>query len=134
MEQSKTERFCPACAPLAQCIRKARRNPHQGYDSVIQTAAELAADGSIELLAGDCPLEEADEVLRQEKHYTVCHYLRCRSCGAVYFVGACIRGQPIFRREEPLDHEKLSRLLWGRCGSYFGEKRPFAKRQTGDRS
>lgn len=110
---------CPACAPLARLMNERYGRPYSKYDAVIRAASELTDSGALELLAGDCPLGEADAVLRAERHFTVCHYLRCRSCGAVYFAGACIRGQPVFRQEETLDEQKLSRLLWGRCGSYF---------------
>ncbi len=110
---------CFACAPLARLMEGLYDRAYSQYDAVIRAASELTESGALELLAGDCPLGEVDAVLRAERHFTVCHYLRCRSCGAVYFAGACIRGQPVFRREETLDEKKLGRLLWGRCGSYF---------------
>lgn len=40
----------------------------------------------MELFASDCPLEDTDAVLDAEQHYTVCHYVRCRRCGALYFL------------------------------------------------
>ena len=107
---------CPSCEPLAARLREAAGNPHRRYIPVLQTAMELERQGALELFAGDCPLEEAGDVLEAEEHYTVCHYLRCRSCGAVWFVGACIRGEPKYRRVDDITREPLDTLLWGRCG------------------
>ena len=84
---------------------------------------ELERQGDIELYAGDCPLEGADAVLDAEKHYTVCHYMQCRSCGALYFVGACIRGTPVFRQVADIKKENLDTRLWGRCGTYYLQKK-----------
>lgn len=110
---------CSCCAALARRLEEAERDPHREYDAVLRMAADLIQEGAVELFAGDCLLEEADEVLRAERHYTVCHYLRCRACGAVYFVGACIRGKPVYRRVTNLKEENLSFRLWGRRGSFF---------------
>ena len=77
----------------------------------------------MELYAGDCPLEDTGAVLDAEQHYTVCHYMQCRSCGALYFVGACIRGTPVFRQVEDIRKENLGTRLWGRCGTYYLQKK-----------
>ena len=82
-------------------------------------AKELISQGKLELFAGDCPLEDADRILNAEQHFTVCHYLRCRTCGNLYYVGACIRGKPVFRRVTDLEAERVGFRLWGRCGTYF---------------
>ena len=71
---------------------------------------------------GDCPLEDADGILASEQHLTVCHYLRCKSCGSLYYVGACIRGKPVFRRVTDQDTERIAFRLWGRCGTFFENK------------
>ncbi len=118
-EPLQSETSCQGCAPLTQAMRKAGRDPHKGYDAVIRAAAALTAAGSLELFVGDCPLEEAEEALNSERHYTVCHYLRCRTCGSLYFVGACVRGRPVYRRVEGWRQENLAFRLWGRCGSFF---------------
>ena len=110
---------CAFCAPLADEIGKLAADPRRQYARALQTARALEQQGAVELLAGDCPLAETDAVLAAEEHYTVCHYLRCRRCGAVYFLGACVRGQPIGWRVEDLTQEKLLPRLWGRCGSWF---------------
>lgn len=52
----------------------------------------------MDLYAGDCPLEDTNAVLDAEQHYTVCHYMRCRSCGAFYFVGAGVEST-IYRKK-----------------------------------
>lgn len=118
MEQSKAV-FCPHCAALAGQLEKAKGDPGRGYAPTLQMVMEMEQSKVIELFAGDCPLEDVDEVLYAEQHYTVCHYLRCKACGAIYFVGACIRGKPVYRRVEDLSRENLAFRLWGRCGSYF---------------
>ncbi|WP_347477077.1 hypothetical protein [Enterocloster clostridioformis] len=48
---------------------------------------ELERKGVMELFAGDCPLGDIDAVLGTERHYTVCRYMQCLSCGAVYLAG-----------------------------------------------
>ena len=46
-----------------------------------------------------------------------------RSCGTLYFVGACIRGTPVFRQVEDIRKENLGTQLWGRCGTYYLQKK-----------
>lgn len=43
-----------------------------------------------------------------EKENIVYHYVRCRRCGALYFMGACIRGTPVFRQVEKIQKENLA--------------------------
>ncbi len=108
---------CPVCSAWESRLLEAGKAPRREYMPIIEMFQELERRGVVELLAGDCPLEEAARVLEAEQHYTVCHYLQCKSCGAVYFVGACIRGTPIYRKVDRLDWDKIRRQLWGRCGS-----------------
>lgn len=110
---------CPSCGPLAARINEAKLDPHRQYAPMIKDLTALEQRGIIELLAGDCPLEDTLEVLTAERHYTVCHYLRCRSCGAIYFIGACIRGNPVYRRVENMAEENADFRLCGRCGSCY---------------
>ncbi|MBS6397097.1 MAG: hypothetical protein KH452_08110 [Clostridiales bacterium] len=110
---------CPACSRLADQIKEANCDPHRQYMPMLKALIKLEQQGMIELFAGDCPLEDAPAVLDAERHYTVCHYLRCRSCGAVYFMGACIRGMPVYRRVEDMTKENLDIRLWGRYGTYY---------------
>lgn len=107
---------CPSCAPLSA---QASINSHRQYHQLLLELMERERQGLIELFAGDCPLEDANTVLEAEQHFTVCHYMRCRSCGAIYFVGACIRGTPVFRQVEDVKKENLDNRLWGRCGTYY---------------
>ena len=85
---------CPSCGQLAAQMKEDGSISHRQYDQLLQKLMELERQCDIELYAGDCPLEDTGAVLDAEQHYTICHYMRCRSCGALYFVGACIRGTP----------------------------------------
>lgn len=111
--------ICPSCGPLAAQMEEKNGSPNRRYDRLLQELMELERRGDMELFAGDCPLEETGAALDAEQHYTVCHYMRCRSCGALYFVGACIRGKPVFRRVEDIGKENLNFRLWGRCGTFY---------------
>ena len=113
------ENQCPACSKFHRLLAAKIREPWKKYDQVMETARDLVDQGTLELFAGDCPLEDADSVLNAEQHFTVCHYLRCRTCGNLYYVGACIRGKPVFRRVTDLEAERVGFRLWGRCGTYF---------------
>ena len=112
---------CPSCALLAAQMKKASGRSYRQYDQILQKLMELEQQGKMELFAGDCPLEDTDTILGAEQHYTVCQYMRCRSCGAIYFIGACIRGTPVYRKVENLRAENLDTKLWGRYGTYFSE-------------
>lgn len=111
---------CPSCVSLSA---QAGINSHCQYHQLLRELMEQERQGLIELFAGDCPLEDANAVLEAERHFTVCHYMRCRDCGAIYFVGACIRGTPVFRQVEDVKKENLDNRLWGRCGTYYSQKR-----------
>lgn len=119
----KKDLGCPSCGPLAAQMEEASGGSYRQYDQILQTLMELEAQGDMELLAGDCPLEDIDAALASERHYTVCHYLRCRRCGALYFAGACIRGRPVFRPVYDIKKENLGTRLWGRCGTYYLQKK-----------
>ena len=109
MEKENT--VCPFCGPLAAQTKESLNGSYRQYDQILRKLMEL--------FAGDCPLEDTDAVLDAEQHYTVCHYVRCRRCGALYFLGACIRGAPVFRRGPDIRKENLGTRLWGRCGTCF---------------
>ena len=49
--------------------------------------------------------------------------MQCRGCGALYFVGACIRSAPVFRQVADIREENLDTRLWGRCGTYYLQKK-----------
>lgn len=107
--------ICPSCGQLAAQMKEASGGSYRQYDQLLQKLMELERQGDMELYAGDCPLEDTSAVLDAEQHYTVCHYMRCRSCGTPYFVGACIRGAPVFRQVADIRKENLNIRLWGRC-------------------
>ena len=121
MLMEKENITCPFCGSLAAQIKRSPNGSYRQYDQILCKLMELERQGCMELFAGDCPLEDTDAVLDAEQHYTVCHYVRCRRCGALYFVGACIRGTPVFRQVEDIGKENLSTRLWGRCGTCFSQ-------------
>lgn len=112
---------CPSCALLTAQMKKASGDSYRQYGQILQKLMELEQQGKMELFAGDCPLGDTDTVLEDEQHYTVCQYMRCRSCGTIYFIGACIRGAPVYRKVENLQKENLDTRLWGRYGTYFSK-------------
>ena len=114
---------CPFCGQLAAQLKEDRSFSYRQYDQLLQKLMELERQDVMELFAGDCLLEDTDSVLDAEQHYTVCHYMRCRSCEATYLIGACIRGRPIYRRVEDIKKENLDTRLWGRCGTYYLQKK-----------
>ena len=119
----KKDLGCPSCGPLAAQMEEASGGSYRQYDQILQKLMELEQRGNMELFAGDCTLEETDAALASERHYTVCHYMRCRHCGALYFAGACIRGRPVFRQVDDIKKENLNTRLWGRCGTYYLQKK-----------
>ena len=115
--------YCPSCGQLAAQMKEDGSISYRQYDQLLQKLMELERQGDMELYAGDCPLEDTGAVLDAEQHYTVYHYMRCRGCGALYFVGACIRGAPVFRQVADIRKENLDTRLWGRCGTYYLQKK-----------
>ena len=97
---------CPSCGQLTAQMKEDSSISHRQYDQLLQKLMELERQGDMELFAGDCPLEDTGALLDAEQHYTVCHYMQCRSCGALYFVGACIRGAPVFRQVADIRKER----------------------------
>ena len=119
MLENELNKSCLSCSLLLTQMKETRSDSYRQYNRILQTLMELERKGLLELFAGDCPLEDTDTILGAEQHYTVCQYMRCRSCGAIYFIGACIRGTPIYRKVENLQAENLETRLWGRYGTYF---------------
>lgn len=77
----------------------------------------------LELIAGDCPVDEIMEELEAEKHYTIKHYYKCLECGCPFFFGACIRGEPIVEVDEPFPLPQIiKKKMWGKYGSIWNEK------------
>ena len=121
MLENELNKSCFSCGLLLTQIKETRSDSYRQYNRILQTLMELERKGLLELFAGDCPLEDTDTILGAEQHYTVCQYMRCRSCGAIYFIGACIRGAPVYRKVENLQKENLNTKLWGRYGTYFSK-------------
>ena len=115
--------ICPSCGLLSTQMKEADDGSYRQYDQILQKFMGLERQGVMELFAGDCPLEDTNAVLEAEQHYTVCHYIRCRSCGALYFMGACIRGAPVFRQVEDIKKENMDIRLWGRCGICYSQRK-----------
>lgn len=118
----KENLVCLFCGQLAAQMKEDSSISYRQYDQLLQKLMELERQGDMELYAGDCPLENTGAVLDAEQHYTVCHYMQCCSCGALYFVGACIRGAPVFRQVADIKKENMDTRLWGRCGTYYLQK------------
>ena len=108
---------CLSCGLLLTQMKETSSDSYRQYNRILQTLMKLERKGVLELFAGDCPLEDTDTILGAEQHYTVCQYMRCRSCGTLYFIGACIRGAPVYRKVENLQTENLDTKLWGRYGT-----------------
>lgn len=94
MEKENT--VCPFCGPLAAQTKESLNGSYRQYDQILRKLMELERQGRMELFAGDCPLEDTDAVLDAEQHYTVCHYVRCRRCGALYFWAPAFGARPCF--------------------------------------
>ena len=119
--EKELNKNCLSCGLLLTQMKKTNSDSYRQYDLILQILMELERKGVVELFAGDCPLEDIDTVLGAEQQYTVCQYMRCRSCGAIYFIGSCIHGSPVYRKVENLQAENLDNKLWGRYGTYFSE-------------
>lgn len=114
--------MCEKCYILKELFKSAERYPHQNYFPTIAFIKEMTKQNRIELFAGDCPLDEVERLLEEEKHYTICHYFSCKSCDQYFFIGACVRGTPIYKTMDNLEAENLDRMLWGHCGTLFEHK------------
>lgn len=115
--------MCEQCQIVSDRFIQTRNKFHKDYNAVLGLLEELEKAGRIELLAGDCLLKDATEALDSEQHFTVCHYLKCRQCGQVFFFGACIRGAPIYKLIDDFSIVNLDRMLWGKAGTCFQNKR-----------
>lgn len=111
--------MCKNCDIVNSSFKKAVSNPHGNFIPVYNFLSVLVAKKQLEIYAGDCPFEEMLTILDEEKHYTVCFYLRCPKCKRIYFFGACIRGTPVYKRIENIKQEKIDNLILGKEGIYF---------------
>jgi Icc-related predicted phosphoesterase len=111
--------MCNECFVLNELFKAADSKPHGNYTPTLAFIKKLVDQGRLEFVAGDCHIEEVDEVLDKEMHYTVCHYFKCKNCNQYFFIGACIRGTPIYKTMKDLSNENLNNMLWGRCGTIY---------------
>lgn len=111
--------MCECCDIIKVLFKEANTNPHIYYQSIINFLEAMEKSEKAELFAGDTLLKDAVNILYEEKHYTVCHYVRCKKCGLIYFVGACIRGKPIFKEVKDIEKENIDNLIWGCIGFYY---------------
>jgi len=110
---------CNKCNVLKELFKGAESNSHQNYLPVLAFIKEMVRQRRIELFAGDCPLEEVEKQLYDEINYTIEHYLRCKSCNQYFFVGACIRGMPIYKVMDNLNNINFDNTLWGQWGTLY---------------
>lgn len=113
--------MCEKCYVLTEIFKAADSDSHYNYIPSISFIRAMIKQDRLELYAGDCPLEEVEKHLWEEKHYTVCHYLRCTKCNQYFFIGACIRGTPIYKILGGLAEEKIDNILWGHYGTLFNK-------------
>ena len=110
---------CDCCGLIESTFACANAAPHLNYYPVLTMLEALEKQGRIELYAADCKLAEAVEVLNSELHYTVCHYFKCTRCSQIFFLGACIRGTPKFKKIDDIDSINFSNMIWGNIGTRY---------------
>jgi hypothetical protein len=111
--------MCGNCGIIAALFDAAGQEPHQNYVPVLRFLEAMERKGRVELYAGDCSLSETLDMLDDEKHFTLCQYLRCTQCGQFFFLGACVRGKPKFKIIEDIALENPNNLLWGQVGTKY---------------
>ena len=119
--------ICSTCEFIQDVFEAAKKDAHYTYGPVVMLLREMEQQQRIELFAGDCPIDEISSHLNAEIHFTVRHYFKCtsheRHYGERYFyIGACIRGAPIFNILDNLAGENLTTSLWGKIGTLFQKK------------
>lgn len=108
--------MCIDCEILEKVFEVAPNNAHSNYIPALRLIKELVKQERLVLYLGDCEIDDTEEILYSEKHFTVCHYLKCKKCYKVFFIGACIRGVPKFDVYEKYSNSEMKRMIWGNCG------------------
>lgn len=72
-----------------------------------------------ELYAGDCPMDEIEHNL--DIMYTMRHYVRCRNCGRIFFIGFCVRGMPLGEIVDSLP-PTIEHISNGHYGTYYDKE------------
>ena len=114
--------MCKSCLFLNTLFSEAGKSKSCDYSSFMSHLNTLEAQDQLQLVAGDCPIKDATTYLECEEHYAISHYVQCKCCNQYFFVGACIRGTPKYKVLDTLNNKDIERMLWGRCGTWFGDK------------
>lgn len=116
--------MCKNCSIIDALFKSASDKAHENYVPIINFLEALENEKRIELFAGDCMLKDAAEVLNEEKHYTVSHYFRCKDCGQTFFIGACVRGTPVYKTVDDIENENenVSTIIWGKLRQKYGDR------------
>lgn len=109
--------MCEDCYVLKELFKAAESNPLQNYIPTIAFIKEMVTQQRLDLFAGDYQLEEVEQHLSEEVHYTIRHYFRCRNCKQHFFI-ACIRGMPIYETIDKISKVNLDNM-WGRHGIFY---------------
>ena len=125
--------ICKTCEFIRDVFEAAKKDAHHTYGPVIMLLKEMEEQKRIELFAGDCPIDETSRHLNEEIHFTVRHYFKCTSHERHYgeryfFIGACVRGAPMFKILDSLAGENLANVLWGKTGVLFEKKPSYSPR------
>lgn len=110
--------MCNNCEIVKRTFEGAAAAPNENFNPVYSLLLAMIRSKRLELYAGDCRFEDMQDVLSEEKHFTVCSYLRCSVCGKLFFLGACVRGAPKYLEAEYNEGE-IRKTLWGGEGDFF---------------
>ena len=111
--------MCNQCDIAKTTFKVAKKEAHMNYYPILKLLEAMEKQNRIELYAGDCFLDETERVLESEQHFTVCHYLKCKTCTKFFFIGACIRGTPKYKILRNLKNEDPTNLIWGKRGILY---------------
>lgn len=104
---------------------KCKKDTDNHYSQLHRMLSEMLEQGDITLYAGDCRFEDAAAELNSEKHYSVCFYLRCKTCGEIYFFGNFIRGPAKYYKVADITEKNLKTF----CGDERASISPVPERR-----
>ena len=96
--------MCQKCDIVSSAFQAAQAEHFAALYAMLNI---MVKTGQLQELAGDCPLEDMPDVLREEKHYTVCFYLECPACGECTSSAAASGASP-FRHCEEIRWTKMT--------------------------
>lgn len=111
--------LCKSCLFINSVFTSAKIDSYLNYMPVLMLLREIEKQKRIQMVAGDCPIEDTLAHIENETHYTIRHYFFCEECEQFFLIGACIRGAPVYKNLNTLKNEDLEKTLWGRCGKLF---------------